>query len=679
MTRDWQRRIRGGLGDPHVALALAVVVAVVVIVSALGTDPLVVAIPGGAYLAIQIALGRRSAVAPSLILDTARLLIALAAIFGMSLATGDAASLPLILLGVPVVVLAASIGNRTGILVGLVALAGAIALAGQFLSPDDLSAGILHRGIALIAATMVLSIGTRRTVEALERAAAHAQQAAETERRRSGQMAAVEAIGRLLAQDRPTEDALDAVVDLLATRFDYRYVAIHTLDGSLMHVAAQRGYDGQITTFDATSGVVGRVLRTGEAELVRDVLSDPDYRAASPDVRSEVCVPLQAGDVLLGVLNVESGVGSPALDEHDREALVVIGDRLAASMALTMERGAILARAALFTRLAAFGTAVNASLEQSTAYASIVRGVAAALEADIVTLVLRDSAAGEDRIVAIDGGDARYVGVRLPAGQGMTSAAMTERRVVSTAALARADFPTTVRGAETADVLAVAVMPLIHEQEVIGAVSLSRTDLGRPFTPLELEAMPLVASQVALALTNVSLHQRVADAAIRDPLTGLWNRRHLEVALDRLFAARERHDPEQRHPVAAIMFDLDHFGLFNKRHGHQVGDGVLRAFGAILSSRLRSSDIVARYGGEEFVAILDGATVAEAQRVAEEIRRSLEAERIPGVDGAELRATVSAGCASVGPNVNSVQTLLEVADVALQMAKRGGRNQVVAA
>lgn len=336
-------------------------------------------------------------------------------------------------------------------------------------------------------------------------------------------MAAVEAIGRLLAQDRPTEDALDAVVDLLATRFDYRYVAIHTLDGSLMRVAAQRGYDGQITTFDATSGVVGRVLRSGEAELVADVLSDPDYRAASPDVRSEVCVPLQAGDVLLGVLNVESGIGAPALDEHDREALVVIGDRLAASMALTTERAAILARAALFTRLAAFGTAVNASLEQRTAHAAIVRGVAAALEADIVTLVLRDPASGEDRIVAIDGGDARYVGVRLPAGQGLTSAAMTERRVVSTATLAREDFPTTVRGAETADVLAVAVMPLIHEQEVIGAVSLSRTDLSRPFTPLELEAMPLVASQVALALTNVSLHQRVADAAIRDPLTGLWN------------------------------------------------------------------------------------------------------------------------------------------------------------
>ncbi len=144
------------------------------------------------------------------------------------------------------------------------------------------------------------------------------------------------------------------------------------------------------------------MLRTGEAVLVSDVLSDPDYRAASPDVRSEVCVPLHADDVLLGVLNVESGIGRRRSTSTIARPSSSIGDRLAAvDGALTTERGAILARAALFTRLAAFGTAVNASLEQRTAHAAIVRGVAAALEADIVTLVLRDPASGEDRIVAI--------------------------------------------------------------------------------------------------------------------------------------------------------------------------------------------------------------------------------------------------------------------------------------
>jgi diguanylate cyclase (GGDEF)-like protein len=146
-----------------------------------------------------------------------------------------------------------------------------------------------------------------------------------------------------------------------------------------------------------------------------------------------------------------------------------------------------------------------------------------------------------------------------------------------------------------------------------------------------------------------------------------------------MFAARARFEPELRRPVAAIMFDLDHFGQFNKRHGHMTGDAVLRAFGSILTRRLRSSDLVARFGGEEFLAILDGASLEEAQRVAEEIRHELESVGIPGSNGEELHATVSAGCASLGPNVASLESLLEIADVGLQMAKRGGRNQVVAA
>ena len=222
-------------------------------------------------------------------------------------------------------------------------------------------------------------------------------------------------------------------------------------------------------------------------------------------------------------------------------------------------------------------------------------------------------------------------------------------------------------------------MPLLSNDDVVmGAISLSRRDLDRPYNPLELEAMPLIAAQATLVLTNVALHAQVADAAIRDPLTGLWNRRHLEVSVERLFAARARLDPE-RHPVAAIMFDLDHFGSFNKQHGHATGDAVLRAFGSILTGRLRSSDIVARFGGEEFVAILDGATVEEAQRVAEEIRRELEAAHVTGIDGDQLRPTVSAGCASLGPTCPRSTRCSRSPTSALQMAKRGGRNQVVAA
>jgi diguanylate cyclase (GGDEF)-like protein len=676
----WRRGLRRLAADPHVLLAVAVVLA------ALGIEVLsqvrlgLVIVPAVVYLTIQIATGLAWPGKGNGTVDTSRLLIALIAVLWMSLGTRDSATLPLASLLLPIIAMAAAIGTRQLAVVGGTTLAvGILAYSLPAITSPTIHTGILQRGVALAATGFVLAVGTRRTVATLERAAEHARSANAGQRRRARQMAAVEAVGRLTATAGPTAAAYDAVVELLVARFGYRYVSIYIRDGELMRLGAQRGYDEVIETFDGTDGVVGRVMRTGEPALVRDVAEDKDYRAASPDVRSEVTVPLRAGDVLLGVLNIESGHDAPPLDEGDRETMILVGDRIAAALALAREREALRERADIFGRMARFGSAINASLDPETAYVAIVRSVAVALETDIATLIVRDEASGDDRIVAIHGGDTRYIGASIPRGQGPSGQAIAEGRIVTSAALPRSGFPSTVRRARTEDVLAVAATPLVQDGVIIGALSLARRDLARPYSELELEALPLVAAQIGLALANVALHARVADAAIRDPLTGLWNRRHLEVATDRLFASRARLEPESRHPVAAIMFDLDHFGSFNKRHGHVVGDAVLRTFGAILSRRLRSSDIVARYGGEEFVAILDGATIDEAQRVAEEIRRELEAARISGVDGEELRATVSAGCASLGPAVATFAALLEVADVGLQMAKRAGRNQVVAA
>jgi diguanylate cyclase (GGDEF)-like protein len=676
----WRHRVRRLAADPHVLLAVAVVLAALVIEAVSQDRPVVVLVPSIVYLVIQIVAGLRRRRTRWGHLDTARLLIALSAVLWMSIGSGDPATLPLAALLLPIIAMAAAIGTWQVIVVGGATCIVAVVLYSvPGLATPTIQSGLVERGVALGATAVVLAVGTRRTIGMLERAIAHAQAAGRGLRRRSQQMAAVEEAGRLLAADGPDAAGLDAVMQLLVDRFGYRYVSIYTRHGDVMRLGAQRGYDEVIETFDGTIGVVGRVMRTGEPELIPDVSDDPEYRAASPDVRSEVSVPLRAGEDLIGVLNVESGQDAPPLDEGDRDTLVLIGDRVSGALALAREREALRERADLFTRLAAFGSAINASLEPDTAYTAIVRSVATALETDIVALILRDPSSGDDRIVAINTGDGRYVGVRIPAGEGMVSRAMAERRVLSDAALPRTSFPSTLQRAGEMEALANAAAPLIHEGEIIGGLSVCRLDLARPYTPLELEALPLIASQVSLALANVALHAKVADAAIRDPLTGLWNRRHLEVACARLFAARARLDPAERHPIAAILFDLDHFGSFNKRYGHTVGDAVLRTFGSILARRLRSSDIVARYGGEEFVAILDGASVDEAQRVADEIRRELEASRVRGSGGEELQATVSAGCASLGPAVISLEALLEIADVALQMAKRGGRNQVVAA
>ena len=675
-----RRRLKRLAADPHALLAVAVVLAALFIELATRGNTLLVVVPALVYLTIQSAFALRGRMGPSPGTDTARLLLALAAVLWMSFGTGNPATLPVASLTLPVVVMAAALGTRQVIVVGtaLVGVAAIIYVSPAVTTPV-IREGLVQRGIALAATAVVLAAGTRRTISMLERAVSHAQAANAGMRRKTRQMAAIEAIGRTLANDGPTPEALDDVMGVLVERFGYRYPSIYIRDGDVMRLRAQRGYDEVIESFDGTVGVVGRVMRTGRPELVADVHADPEYRAASPDVRSEVSIPLRAGDVVTGVLNIETGQDAPPLDESDLDTMIVVADRISVELSLAREREALRERAALFTRLAAFGSAVNASLEPATAYGRIVAAVAQALETDTSTLVLREPSSGDDRIVAIHGGEARYVGVRIPPGEGLAGKAILERRIVASESFGRAAFASTLRGAPIAGDMVAASIPLLDEDRVRGAISLTREDLARPFSALEVEAMTLIGSQVTLALANVELHARVADAAIRDPLTGLWNRRHLEVSTARLFAARARLPLDERRPIAVILFDLDHFGAFNKQHGHIIGDAVLRSFGSILSGRLRSSDIVARFGGEEFVAILDGATVEEAHRVADEIRRELEKTRVTGADGESLRATVSAGCASLGPAVATLEALLEVADVGLQMAKRGGRNQVVAA
>jgi diguanylate cyclase (GGDEF)-like protein len=245
--------------------------------------------------------------------------------------------------------------------------------------------------------------------------------------------------------------------------------------------------------------------------------------------------------------------------------------------------------------------------------------------------------------------------------------------------LAPADFGPAIRGAIGEEDITTAAMPLIHDGMVIGAVTVARRwSPNAQFSDAERDALSLFGAHAALAVANVRLLEEVRELAVHDGLTGLYNRRHFDATLQ-LVVARWQRGGDPGGPVVAIMFDLDRFGRLNRDSGHLAGDAVLRTFGGILHERLRSSDLVARYGGEEFVAILEGSTLADGVAVADAIRTALAEREIDGPDGRHLHATVSAGVAVIDPSEPTADALLRAADVGLFLAKRGGRNRVVAA
>lgn len=495
------------------------------------------------------------------------------------------------------------------------------------------------------------------------------------QRRTEDALRGVAAVGQLLASHGPSTATLDAVLATLADHLGYRHLSLLLVEGDRIRIGASRGLGTLPPSIPIDRGIVGRVARTGEPALVPDVHADADYYEASPDVFSELAVPLRADGRTIGVLDIEATAETP-LGERDLRLAGVVAERIAGALLLGREQQALAERARLLAGLTGFARASAAILQPDLLVPALLDALAGLFPAEVMALATLDRATGRFVLRAQRGLDPAAVDAEVAPGDGPLGRAIEARAFVGPEAVQRGGSWSRVRELVPLDAHAFVAVPLMRDDVVLGAMSIGRTSADHPFTEVECEVLRLLGAQAALALSNAELHQEVSELAIHDGLTGLYNRRHFDAALDLVFARWRRVHPETA--LAAIMFDLDHFGRFNKEHGHQSGDAVLRSFAGLLRERLRSSDLVARYGGEEFVVVLEECGLDEARRVAEEVRAGLECRVIMGPLGESLRASVSAGCAQIDPGEPTKEALLRAADLALATAKRTGRNRVVA-
>ena len=217
--------------------------------------------------------------------------------------------------------------------------------------------------------------------------------------------------------------------------------------------------------------------------------------------------------------------------------------------------------------------------------------------------------------------------------------------------------------------------PLVDRDSICNAVerAAGATALARENASL---LQKLTASHAMLEDANRRLRELNTDLrelASTDGLTGLYNRRYLDISLDGEISRRNRYSGA----LSALMIDIDHFKQINDTHGHQAGDDVLKILAGILTSCVRGTDIPGRFGGEEFLVILPETPVENALILAERLRKRVE-EAIVRSGSESIQITVSLGVAGVSDGVKNVNTerLLAAVDSALYTAKSEGRNRI---
>ena len=465
----------------------------------------------------------------------------------------------------------------------------------------------------------------------------------------------------------PFREVAQDVVDDVSRSFDIALVSMYLPDNDgRLSMVGVAGYHSPFHVIDMGVGVIGRAAVSQETQFIPDVLADPDYRAARDDVRNEVAAPIVHDGELMGVVNFEGTLARPLGTGH-----VALAEMLARTIAATLRSARLdeerRARLYAIERVLAVSRGLVSDLDRRRTIDAVVDAAVDLLAAESVIVAGRQPD-GRFRVEgdSTDPRDGTWHARTLGTDDAVAFEAIeTAAPVVRHAAV----------GAGAPD-RATMALPIRIDDTVAAVLVATRPAGAAPFGAMERSVGDLLATQVGVALHNADRHATVSDAAVRDPLTGLLNRRYFDEAVETAFAEARR----SGQPLSLIVLDLDRFSAVNNDHGHPAGDAVLRRVASAMLGAVRAGDTVARYGGEEFVVIAPGAATDEAVAVAERVRAAVGAAHDEATSGpdAGIAVTVSAGVASLLADELDGRALFRAADSALLAAKRAGRDRVVA-
>jgi len=483
----------------------------------------------------------------------------------------------------------------------------------------------------------------------------------------------------------------EAIVAEASPLADYHDIRIYRIDWErrvcepiafTREMLGDEGDPFELLRVKVGEGLTGWAAEHGEAMLVNDALADP--RAMTIEGTDEIeesmlVVPMMYESRAVGVI-VLSQLGSNRFTPDDLQTMSIFAGQAAQAIAnadayarLSAQSDQLARQLDSQRRLLEINERLLSTLDNEAVLESIADGLHTVVAYDNLSIFRADRA--ERRLVPVLARE-RYVEEVMrhvvPFGRGLMGWVVEHGEpVLANDALADPrviQIPGTPEEPE-----AVIVVPLVADDEVIGAMNVGR--IGREevyFSETDFELVKLFAAQASIALRNADAHHAVSLRAETDALTGLGNHGAFQRDLGQLLAAES--GPGD-HRLAMLMMDLDRFKAYNDRHGHPAGDALLHAIATAIYGAARSSDRVYRYGGDEFALILPNATVAQAARVGDRIRRAV----VELTSSNATPVTITVGVAAIPGDAHDRAGLIAAADTALYYGKRSGENRVVRA
>jgi diguanylate cyclase (GGDEF)-like protein/PAS domain S-box-containing protein len=479
--------------------------------------------------------------------------------------------------------------------------------------------------------------------------------------RQAAELRLLDEVGTALARELEPHVIFETVVEAIARTFGYSLVSLYLVEDRHLVLQHVIGYEQSFEKIPLTTGVMGRVARTDQAALVQDSSQDPDFISELDGTISEVCVPLHDGDRVVGVLNLESLLGTP-LTEADL--------RLMTAVAVHVDSA--ISRARLYTE----------ARESERRYRSVVDSVQEVIFqtdgdgrwtflnpawveitgysiGESLGQSLYDVAHPDDREWLLGEYDKLIRGATLPGGDGPLPQVGGESE--------RGRWHGGPEGASPSFQVEVRIITSSGDTRWL--------ETRARLTESQIDTLAGISG----TLTDITERKRAEEAlresqeryrhlAMHDPLTSLPNRALFFDRLESAMTTRGR----RGNGIAVLFLDLDGFKLVNDSLGHEAGDRLLVIAGQRLARFIRPGDTVARLGGDEFAILLDGLSDSRhATRIAERLLESLRPAFV--IDGQDVFVSASIGVAISNDGSDLPADLLRNADIALYEAKGSGR------